>query len=415
MRIVMTGVSRRAAPLEVREELSVTSATLPAALDALRESAGRGVILGTCDRMEVYTLAPSKERGAAAVERFIEAQFLTDASVHRPHLRTLEQDDAVEHLFRVASGLESQIIGESEVLGQVRDAFGAARRHGVAGGALAHLFHSALRTGKRARTETAIGRNALSVGRACASLARRELGSLEGARALIVGVGEASRLAGVALRDASAESVVVANRSPANAADLARELDAETAPLDGLAALLADADVAVTATAALDFVIGRDVVADAASRRGGRPLVMMDLAVPRDVDPSAGELEGVRLFTLDDLDALTEANRRERLAEARRVEEIVAEETARFCEWRRARTVAPTIAAMRGDAERMRAGEVSRTLGRMRGLSEDDAERIEKMTKALVKKMLHRPTSRLRERNDESLTQSARELFGLDG
>lgn len=415
MRIVMTGVSRRAAPLEVREELSVTSATLPAALDALRESAGRGVILGTCDRTEVYTLAPSKERGAAAVERFIEAQFLTDASVYRPHLRTLEQDDAVEHLFRVASGLESQIIGESEVLGQVRDAFGAARRHGIAGGALAHLFHSALRTGKRARTETAIGRNALSVGRACTSLARRELGSLEGARALIVGVGEASRLAGVALRDAGAGSIVVANRSPANAADLARELNAETAPLDGLAALLADADVAVTATAAPDFVIGRDVVAEAASRRGGRPLVMMDLAVPRDVDPSAGEMEGVRLFTLDDLDALTEANRRERLAEARRVEEIVAEETARFREWRRARAVAPTIAAMRGDAERMRAGEVSRTLGRMRGLSADDAERIEKMTKALVKKMLHRPTSRLRERNDESLTQSARELFGLDG
>lgn len=415
MRIVMTGVSRRAAPLEVREELSVTSAMLPAALDALRESAGRGVILGTCDRTEVYTLAPSMERGAAAVERFIEGLFHVDASVYRPHLRTLEQDDAAEHLFRVASGLESQIIGESEVLGQVRDAFGAARRHGVAGGALAHLFHSALRTGKRARTETAIGRNALSAGRACASLARRELGTLEGARALIVGVGEASRLAGAALRDAGAGSIVIANRSPANAADLARELDAEVAPLDGLAALLADADVAVTATAAPDFVIGRETVAEASAHRRGRPLVIMDLAVPRDVDPSAGEMEGVRLFTLDDLDALTEANRRERQAEARRVEEIVAEETARFREWREARAVAPTIAAMRLDAERMRAAEISRTLGRMSGLSEGDAERVEKMTKALVKKMLHRPTSRLRERNDESLTQSARELFGLDG
>ncbi len=414
MRIVLTGVSRRAAPLDVREELSVTSETLPAALDALQEHAGRGVIVGTCNRMEVYTLAPTAKRGAAAIERFIEAHFRVDASERRPHLRTLEQDEAVEHLFRVASGLESQIIGESEVLGQVRDAFSAARRRGGAGGALAHLFHSALRTGKRARTETAIGRNALSASRACAALARRALGSLEGARVLIIGAGEASRLAGVALRDAGAGEIVVANRTPANAAALARELDAEIAPLNDLAALLANADVAVTATAAPDFVIGRDVAAEAAARRGGRPLVIMDLAVPRDVDPSAEEAEGVRLFTLDDLDALTEANRLERQAEAARVEEIVAEETARFREWWKARAVTPTIAAMRLEAERLRAAETSRTLARMTGLSDEDAERVEKMTKALVKKMLHHPTSRLHARNDESLTQSARELFGLD-
>lgn len=414
MRIVLTGVSHRIAPLEVREELSVTSETLPAALDALQEHAGRGVIVGTCNRMEVYTLAPTANRGAAAIERFIEAHFRVDADAHRRHLRTLEQDEAVEHLFRVASGLESQIIGESEVLGQVRDAFSASRRRGIAGGALAHLFHSALRTGKRARTETAIGRNALSASRACAALARRALGSLEGARALIIGVGEASRLAGLALRDAGAGSIVVANRSPANAIPLARELDADIAPLDDLASLLAEADIAVTATAAPDFVVSREVVAEAAARRNGRPLAIIDMAVPRDVDPSAEAEEGVSLFTLDDLDALTEANRLERQAESERVEEIVAEETARFREWWKARAATPTIAAMRLEAERLRAAETSRTLGRMSGLSEDDAERIEKMTKALVKKMLHHPTSRLRERNDESLTQSARELFGLD-
>lgn len=414
MRIVLTGVSHRIAPLEVREELSVTSETLPAALDALQEHAGRGVIVGTCNRMEVYTLAPTANLGAAAIERFIEAHFRVDADAHRRHLRTLEQDEAVEHLFRVASGLESQIIGESEVLGQVRDAFSASRRRGIAGGALAHLFHSALRTGKRARTETAIGRNALSASRACAALARRALGSLEGARALVIGVGEASRLAGLALRDAGAGRIVVANRSPANAIPLARELDAEIAPLDDLASLLAEAGVAVTATAAPDFVVSREVVAEAAARRNGRPLAIMDLAVPRDVDPSAEEEDGVRLFTLDDLDALTEANRQERWAEAERVEEIVAEETARFLEWWKARAATPTIAAMRLEAERLRAAETSRTLWRMSGLSEEDAERIEKMTKALVKKMLHHPTSRLRERNDESLTQSARELFGLD-
>ena len=414
MRVVMTGLSHHTAPLEMRERLSITSETLPEALGTLRRHAGHGVIVGTCNRTEIYTLAPSLERGERAIEGFIEEQFEVDVESVRKHLYTLDQSEAVAHLFRVASGLDSQILGESEVLGQVRSAFSAARQQGASGGVMAHLFHSALRTGKRARTETAIGRNALSLSRACVALARRAIGSPEGKRVLIIGVGEASRLAGLALRDAGAASIVIANRTPANAAELARELDAEVAPLDNLASLLAQADLAVTATAAPDFILSASLIEEAAAGRNGTPLAIMDMAVPRDVDPVAAAVPGVHVYTLDDVESLAEANRQQRESEARQVEAIVAEETAKFRQWWKARGVTPTIAAIRHDAEEIRVAEVARTVERMDGLSEEDARRIEQMTKALVKKLLHQPTAHLRERNDESVTQSARQLFGLD-
>ena len=414
MNIVMTGLSHHTAPLETRERLSLTSETLPPALETLRRYAGHGVIVATCNRTEIYTLAPSLKHGEHAIEQFIEEQFNVGVESVRKHLYTLEQSEAVLHLFRVASGLDSQILGESEVLGQVRDAFSAARQQGASGGAMAHLFHSALRTGKRARTETAIGRNALSLSRACVALARRAIGSPEGKRILIVGVGEASRLAGLALRDSGAASIVIANRTPANAVELAHELDAEIAPLDALASLLAQTDLAVTATAAPDFILSASLIEDAAARRNGQPLAIMDMAVPRDVDPAAARVPGVHVYTLEDVESLAEANRQQREAEARHVEAIVAEEAAKFRQWWKARGVTPTIAAIRHEAEEMRAAEVARTIERMDGLSGDDARRIEQMTKALVKKLLHQPTAHLRERNDESVTQSARRLFGLD-
>ena len=414
MRIVMTGLSHHTAPLETRERLSVTSETLPAALETLQRHAEHGVIVGTCNRTEIYTLAPSLERGERAIEGFIEEQFEVEVESVRKHLYTLDQSEAVAHLFRVASGLDSQILGESEVLGQVRSAFSAARQQGASGGAMAHLFHSALRTGKRARTETAIGRNALSLSRACIALARRAIGTPEGKRVLIIGVGEASRLAGLALRDAGAASIVIANRTPANAAELARELDAEVAPLDNLPSLLAQADLAVTATAAPDFILSASLIEEAAAGRNGTPLAIMDMAVPRDVDPVAAAVAGVHVYTLDDVESLAEANRQQRESEARQVEAIVSEETAKFRQWWKARGVTPTIAAIRHDAEEIRAAEVARTVERMDGLTEEDARRIEQMTRALVKKLLHQPTAHLRERNDESVTQSARQLFGLD-
>ena len=414
MRIVLTGLSHRTAPIEAREALSLTGEALPAALETLARRMGRGVILSTCNRTEVYTLARDLEHGVHATAAFVEAQFGVAIDRVRPYLYAHEQDRAAAHLFRVSSGLDSQIVGEPEILGQVREAFSAATRRRTAGGALAHLFHSAIRTGKRARTETAIGRNALSVSRACVELARRTVGPLACKRALVLGAGEVARLAGTALRDVGVRGITVANRTPANATDLARALGADLAPLDDLAALLAGADVVVTATAAPECLLPAGLVEEAVSRRGGEPLVLLDVAVPRDVAPEAGGLPGVHLFTLDDLRSAAEANRAGREAEIGRAEAIVAEEVERFRAWRESRGVTPTIAALRHRAEEVRAREFAATIGRLHGLSDEDAARIDRMTRALVKKLLHAPTDALRARNDDSYTQTARDLFGLD-
>jgi glutamyl-tRNA reductase len=412
VRILLTGLSHNTAPIAVRERVGLTREQLPEALSALKAHTGRGVIVSTCNRMEVYTLARDAAQGRAAVDAFLADAFGLEPGEQGLYRR--DHDEAVRHLFRVAASLDSQILGESEILGQVRDAFGVASRQGMAGGALAHLFHSALRTGKRARTETAIGRNALSVSRACVEITRSALDDLRNRKALVIGVGEASRLAAQALRDAGIGELVVVNRTYAHAVELAQEMGGTVASLEDLPRLLAEAHVAVTATAAPDYVLSHAMVADAAATRAGRPLLLMDIAVPRDVEPTVADIKGVHLYSVDDLEAVAESNRRERAAEAVRAERIVEEELARFHTWWQARGMAPTISAMRAQAEEMREAEVARTLARMQGLTVENAERIEAMTKALVKKLLHSPTHALRTRNDESFTQAARELFGLD-
>ncbi|MDA0798893.1 MAG: glutamyl-tRNA reductase [Chloroflexi bacterium] len=408
----MTGLSHRTAPLATRESVSFTRDQLPDALETLKDIAGRGVVVSTCNRTEVYTVARDGETGRDALDAFFTS--ISGNSDLAPHLYTLEQEDAVKHLYRVASSLDSLIIGESEILGQVRDAFGVASRHGTAPGVLAHVFHSALRTGKRARTETAISRNALSTSRACVEISRRAMGDLSQRHALIVGVGEASKLAAQALRDAGIASIRIANRTLANALDLSQALSADVATLDRLPELISEADIVVTSTGAPDFVIGLKTMYDAMSSRQDRPLLMIDLAVPRDVDPAVADLDGITLRTMDDLEAIAEANRRERETEALKVESIVDEEMDRFNAWWASRGMTPTIAGMRHRAEDIRAAEVAKTIAHVEGLTVEHAERLEAMTKSLVKKLLHDPTKALRDRNDESFTQAARELFALD-
>jgi glutamyl-tRNA reductase len=408
----MTGLSYRTAPLATRESVSFTRDQLPEAIETLKGTAGHGVIVSTCNRTEVYTVARDGETGREAINTFFAS---AGGGVDlEPYLYTLEQDDALRHLYRVASGLDSLIIGESQILGQVRDAFAVASQHGAATGALAHVFHSALRTGKRARTETHISRNALSTSRACVEISRRAMGDLARRHALIVGVGEASKLAAQALRDAGVASMTIANRTLANAFQLSKAMGADVATLDRLPELMGDADIVVTSTGAPDFLIGPGTVYEAMSYRHGQEMLIVDLAVPRDVDPAAGDIEGVTLRTMDDLEAVAEANRRERETEAVKVEAIVEEEVGRFKEWWKSRGIMPTIASIRHDAEELRSTELAKTIAKMNSLQAGDAERLEAMTKALVKKLLHGPTKALRERNDESFTQTARELFALD-
>jgi len=413
LRIFLTGLNHRTAPLATLEAVSLSRAELPAALGHLKHELGHGVILSTCNRTEVYTVAADGHHGQQMGE-FLEHQFGVRLADIQPFLYTLEQEAAVRHLFRVTCSLDSVIIGESEVLGQVREAYSTASKLGTAGGMLARTFHQALRVGKRARTETAIGRNALSVSRACVEMARRALGDLKGKSAVVIGVGDAGRLAAHALHDAGVDSLVIANRTLAHAQDLADQLEAEVASLDGLEKLLAGADMVVSATGAANFVVSTGMVQDAMASRSQRPLFLIDLAVPRDIEPEAAQVPGVALYTMADLELAAEANRREREAEARKVERMVEEEVARFGSWWESLQARPTVSAIRRRAETVRAAEVHRLLAHLPDLSEDGRQRIEAMSRALVKKVLHRPTHSLNERNDLALTQAARELFQLD-
>lgn len=415
MRILLTGLNHRTAPLVTREALSLTQAQVPAALAALQEDVGRGVIVSTCNRMEVYVAVDDPDRGQDGLRRFFERQFGVRLEEVSPYLYTRQHDDAVRHLYRVASSLDSLIIGESEILGQVREAYSAASRAGVATGVLAHVFHNALRVGKRARAETAIGRNALSVSRACVEMARRALGDLRDLRGLVVGVGEAGSLAARALRDAGVADMTVTSRTLAHARELAAELDGTAAPLAELQSLLTSADIVVSGTGAPDLIVTHDLVAKVMSKRGGRPLFVIDIALPRDIDPSVAGIPGVHLYTMYDLELIAEANRKEREAEAKRAERIVEEEVAKFESWWETLETAPTITAIRSQAEAVREAEVARMLRRANGMTAADRAAVEAMSKALVKKLLHRPTARLRERGEQSLTHAARELFGIDG
>ena len=240
------------------------------------------------------------------------------------------------------------------------------------------------------------------------------VGELPLQRALIVGVGEASRLAAVALRDAGVRSLMIANRTPENARELADELGAGVASLEELPRTLAEADIIVSATGAADFVVSQAQVEEALALRGGEHMLIIDMAVPRDIDPTVASMERVAVYTLDDLEAIAEANKRERQAEATKVERIVEEEVERFNQWWETRGVTPTIAAIRHRAEELRAAEVLKSFAGVDGLLPDHAAKVDAMTKALVKKLLHDPTKALRDRKDESFTQSARELFALD-
>ncbi len=413
MRILLTGLSHKTASINVREKVSLTNDALPRALNAFSNYTSQGVIVATCNRTEIYSVATNAEHGIKAHRNFLQHFFEVEIDNFQQNLYVLEQEKAVTHLFRVASSLDSQIIGESEILGQVRDSFSAAAKQGIAGGTIAHLFHSAIRTGKRARTETSISRNALSVSRACVQLSKQYIGQLEQVRALIIGVGEASRLAAQALRDSGSKQITIANRTITNAHDLANDVNAEIASLDDLSSLLIQSDIVVTATGAPEHIISKSELAEIMDNRKQRPLLIMDIAAPRDVEYGANDIPGVQIFTLDDLESIATNNRIEREAEASKVESIIAEEVESFRNWWKSRLVTPTISAIHDFAENIRAEEISKTLQQISLSSSEDAEKIDKMTKAIIKKLLHAPTASLRSKNDASFTQYARELFGL--
>jgi glutamyl-tRNA reductase len=423
--ILAAGLSHKTAPIGLLERLAVPDERLPKALHQLLtyEHVFEGVVLSTCNRIEVYAAASRFHGGAQDLRNFF-AEFCHVAPEDFvDHLYTYHEEGAVEHLFRVASGIDSMIVGESEILGQVKRAYQVALDEQAAGRFLGRAFRQALTVGKRARTETSISRNPASISSAAVALARGVLGSdegssLEGKSVAVVGAGEMGKLAVRALANAGATGVTIVNRSEARGQSLADRFGARARPLSELASVLLEADILICSTNSPQTIVDRPLVSSAMqSRAPGSPLLIVDIAVPRDVDPAAGELDGVELRDIDDLRTVVETSLGSRQREVARVEEIISRELDRFGDWERASEIAPLLSALMDRAEVIRAAEVERLSGG-RGLSESERETLDRITRRTVAKLLHEPLEKARslagsERGRVYLS-ALRELFGLD-
>ncbi len=419
MPVVVIGLNHRTVPLAVLERAAVPADRLGKVLDDLvgRPNVLEALVLSTCNRTEVY-VQTDRFHGAYQDVRdaLCDLMHLGPESLN-DHLYSEYDLDAVAHLFRVAAGLDSAVLGEHEILGQVRSAWDAAAGHGAARTGLHRVFRHAVEVGKRARTETAIARGTASVSHAAVEMATEHLGPLVGRRVLVVGAGEMGEGMAVSLAAAGVADVLVANRTPARADALADRVGGRAIALDAVADALRTVDLVLSGTGADGVVLEHDVVADAMADRSTRPLLVVDVAVPRDIDPGVGQVPGVTLLDLDDLRRWADRGRQDRQAEVTAVEAIVVEEVARHAEDLRARQVAPVIAALHERAESLRQAELDRFAARLGELDERQRAAVDQLTRSLLAKVLHTPTTRLKADAGSAVGErnalAVRELFEL--
>jgi glutamyl-tRNA reductase len=413
LHVSVTGLSHHTTPVSLRERLAFNSAEIAPALERLKGAFPGAALLSTCNRTELYLTTDGPLKREAAIAGLAMARgVMPPEGADFYHFSGAA---AIRHLYGVAAGVDSLVIGESEILGQVRESFSAATAAGMSNPVLARLFHTALRVGRRARSETEIGAHGLSVSAIAVSLSRNTLGSLARKTVLVVGAGEAGQKAAAALVQSGAGRLLVTTRTAGRAEEIAGELNGVALPFAELPAALAEADVIITATSAPGAVIRATDLAAALEHRPKRPILAVDIAVPRDIEPAARGLPGVHLYDIDDLEAVAERNLDARRREVGAVDAIVAAEAERFEAWLSGRQAVPTIAELRRRAERTRESELNRTLARLPNLSDAERERIEAMSKSLVKRLLHSPITRLRAPDAERHLDAVRDLFDLDG
>jgi glutamyl-tRNA reductase len=414
--LLLLGTSHKTAPVSLRERLALTEPDAPAflgeltAAPAIREAAA----ISTCNRTEVYLVvsdpvqAESAALGVLASRAGIRPTELADA-IYSPR-----NCDVARHLFRVASGLESMIVGEAEVQGQVRRAHDTALAAGTTGPLLNRLFAAALTTGKRVRTETAIGEGAASIPSVAVDLAEDVVWDLREARVLVIGAGETSELTAQALAAKGVRTVFVANRHADRARSLAERFGGAVVPLETLPDQLAEADVVVSSTASPHAIVHGEELSQVMAQRADRPLLVLDLAVPRDVEPSVAELPGVRLVDVDGLERVVSQNLASRAGEARRAEVVVEQEIEHFARWLGTLDVLPTVRALREHGDDIVGVVLGENAGRWESASPRDLARVEAIAKAVANRLLHEPTIRLKSAGGHGRLQLARELFGLE-
>jgi glutamyl-tRNA reductase len=422
MPILVLGVSYRRASVELLERLAFVEEDYAKAYRRLKElpSVREAVVLSTCNRTEVYAEVATYHAGFLDLKRFIaESRELTPEEFAEP-LYSHYEDDAAGHLFRVASGLDSMVLGEQQILGQVRDAYRLAHAEGTTGSMLSSLFRDAVRTGKRVRAQTLIGASPTAFLETGARLAVEVLGGLAGRAVAVVGAGGMAAMAARYLRTQGVGDIRILNRSPERARRLAEQAGGEAHGLDMLASAVGHADLVVSSTGAAGLVIGADTVRRAMVENGraGRPLFLLDLAVPRDIDPEAASIPGVSVADLDDLKDALEPSAPGSAFEVERARDIIDQEVKRFAAWRRAARLAPLIHALRARGEAIQAAELVRMAPRLADLTDREREAVEALARGIVAKLLHHPIVRLKETagpgSGDAIARTVADIFGIE-
>jgi glutamyl-tRNA reductase len=419
--LFVSGLSHLTAPVEVREQLALEPEKIR---EVLADLSAQGLldeimIVSTCNRVEVYGVAPEPADAHQAAWIRLGAQRGLGLPALAPMLYTKTHDEAVRHAFRVAASLDSMLLGEPQILGQVKDAFAVAQAASTAGPLLHALMSQAFNVAKKVRTETEVGRHAVSVSFAAVELGRKIFGSLDGKSVLLVGAGEMAELAARHLVDEGALPIYVANRTPVRAQELARQLGGTAVAFDQLGAAMAVVDIVIASTAAPEPIIRAADVRHALHGRRARPLFLIDIGVPRNVEAVANDLDDVFCYDIDDLRSVVEANLRERQREAQRAEALVAREVDRFSERLRDADVVPTIVSLRDKLEAIRRAEVDKALARLPRADDETRRVVEALSQSIVNKILHAPMVKLRDSSRAGhgphWIESITELFGLRG
>jgi len=420
MNIVVVGLSHKTATVEIREKLAFSPTQMEKPLSALvaLEGITEGVIVSTCNRVEIYVTTKDIAGGIARVKRFL-------ADYHNFPLETLEQhiyaihgEDAIRHVFRVASSLDSMVVGEPQILGQIKTSYGYAAEYRSSGIILNRFLHKAFSVAKRVRTETKIASSAVSVAFAAVELARKIFNDLSDKTVMLIGAGEMCELAAKHFLNSGVRGLMVTNRTFERAERLADEFDGKAVRFDDLFDQLHKADIILSSTGAPHTIIGAGDLEAVMRRRRQKPMFFIDIAIPRDIDPAVNDVENVYLFTVDDLQEVVASNLQQRSEEAKKAEEIVSEEIGQFFKWLSSLDVTPTIVALRSKFDEIRRAELEKTLANWKELPPDGQKRLEALTNAIMNKLLHPPTTLIKQAGQGGRTDlyvdAVRALYGLE-
>jgi glutamyl-tRNA reductase len=420
MKLLLTGLNHRTAPVEVREKIAFAEHALPDALASLKRCPGliEGMILSTCNRVEIAATIDDNAESGGAVELFLAESRSVERAWVVPYLYRYDGSDAIRHLFRVASSLDSMVVGEPQILGQLKNAYVLAKEHGALSGFLDLVMTRAFNVAKRVRSETDIGESAVSISYAAVELARDIFGSLAGKRVLVIGAGKMAESALRHLRRAGVSEILIANRTRERAQSLADDFNGRVIDYTSLLDALPEVDILIASSGATHYILTRDQMRAVINRRKNRPMFLIDIAVPRNIEPEVNKLDNVFLYDIDDLDKTVQTNIEGRNATAIEAEEIIREEVERMMQRLKTREVAPTIVSLQEQLESVRTHEIDRMRGRLGVMTPQQEEAIEAITRGIINKIAHGPITELR-RNSASpegahLSDLIRKLFRLE-